>query len=265
MPRASAGIAGTQGRGGLMSEHQQRVSSPSTSRASASPAIAATAMEPIAIAQVVVRNAVPLGGILVFGWKAFNVLALYFVDTMMVLAALCAVVACGLTFVDRDSVAGRANSEAGFIGAGIFIAAFIAIPLGVPLVFMANGDMGTIKATLGDRSFYVGAAIQAAFALWTYIGLRRALGAGATLETLRIKRRFALTFLRWIAVLAVVYTGIGRLFGHYAPFAFVVVYVAVTIFAEIAPDRFLRAMPGGAEDADAPAGAATRRDARRVK
>jgi len=39
----------------------------------------------------------------------------------------------------------------------------------------------------------------------------------------------------------------------------------VTIFAEIAPDRFLRAMPGGAEDADAPAGAATRRDARRVK
>jgi hypothetical protein len=147
----------------------------------------------------------------------------------------------------------------------VFIAAFIAVPLGVPLVFMANGDMGTIEATLADRSFYLGAAIQAAFALWTYVGLRRALAAGATLDALRIKRRFALTFLRWIAVLAVVYTGIGRPFGHYAPFAFVVVYVAVTIFAEIAPDRFLRAMPGGAEDADAPAAGARRGGARRVK
>jgi hypothetical protein len=245
-----------------MSEHQQRASSPSTSRANAS---TATSMEPIAIAQVVVRNTVPIVGILVFGWKAFNVLALYFVDTMMVMAALCAVIACGLTFVDKDSVAARANSEAGFIGAGVFIAAFIAVPLGVPLVFMANGDIGTIKATLDDRSFYIGAAIQAAFALWTYVGLRRALAAGATLETLRIKRRFALAFLRWIAVLAVVYTGIGRPFGHYAPFVFVVVYVAVTIFAEIAPDRFLRAMPGGAEDADAPGGVAARRDARRMR
>lgn len=247
-----------------MSEHQQRAPSPSAGRANASPA-GAPAMEPIAIAQVVVRNAVPVVGILAFGWKAFNVLALYFVDTMIVIAALCAVIACGLTFVDRDGVAARANSEAGFIGAGVFIAAFIAIPLGVPLVFMANGDMGTIRSTLDDRSFYVGAAIQAAFALWTYVGLRRALGAGATLEALRVKRRFALTFLRWIAVLAVVYTGIGRLFGHYAPFAFVVVYVAVTIVAEIAPDRFLRAMPGGAEDADSPRSVAPRGGARRVK
>jgi hypothetical protein len=248
-----------------MSEHQQRASSPATVRATQSPSTTATAMEPIVIAQVVVRNAVPIVGILVFGWKAFNVLALYFIDTMMVIAALCAVIACGLTFVDKDSVSGRLNSEAGFVGAGVFIAAFIAVPLGIPLMFMANGDMGTIEATLADRSFYIGAVIQAAFALWTYVGLRRAMAAGATLDTLRVKRRFALTFLRWIAVLGVVYTGIGQAFGHYAPFLFVVVYVAVTIFAEIAPDRFLRAMPGGADDADPPAGAAPRRDPRRVK
>ena len=30
----------------------------------------------------------------------------------------------------------------------------------------------------------------------------------------------------------------------------VVLYVGTTIFVEIAPDRFLRMMPGGAEDAD---------------
>jgi hypothetical protein len=248
-----------------MSEHQQRASSPSGGRAISSSPGATPAMEPIVVAQVVVRNVVPIVGILAFGWRPFNVLALYFVDTMMVIAALCAVIACGLTFVDKDSVAGRLNSEAGFLGAGVFIAAFIAVPLGIPLVFMADGDMGTIEATLADRSFYIGAAIQAAFALWTYVGLRRAMAAGATLEKLRVKRRFALTFLRWVALLLVVDTGIGRHLGHVAPFLFVVVYVAVTIFAEIAPDRFLREMPGGAEDADPPAGAAARRDARRVK
>ena len=40
------------------------------------------------------------------------------------------------------------------------------------------------------------------------------------------------------------------LLGHYAPFLFVLVYVAASIVEEIAPDRFLRAMPGGEMAAD---------------
>jgi Family of unknown function (DUF6498) len=228
-----------------MSEHDLREAAPA-----GAPLPRSQPMPAIVIAQVVVRNVVPVVGILLFGWRAFNVLALYFVDTMMIVVVLCAVIARALTPPDKSAVGGGVGGELRFVAAGFFIAAFMAIPLGIPLLFMANGDMGTIGMTLSDRGFYVGAAIQAAMALWTCVALRRGLAAGMTLETMRVKRRFAMVFLRWVAVLLVAYTGIGLAFGRYAPFLFVVVYVVASIVAEIAPDRFLRAMPGGFADAE---------------
>jgi hypothetical protein len=205
----------------------------------------ATPPSALAIAQVVVRNAVPVVGILFFGWQAFNVLALYLLDTLMTIAALCAGVGRSFAVADTSGVAGRLKMEMSLIAAGIFIAAFMAVPLGVPLLFMTNGDTAMLKTTFTDRGFYIGAAVQAAMVLWLYVGIRRAMAAGGTPESLGLKRRFALVFLRWIAVLMVVYFGIGQLFGHYAPFMFVLVYVTASIVEEIAPDRFLRAMPGG--------------------
>ena len=46
------------------------------------------------------------------------------------------------------------------------------------------------------------------------------------------------------------YFGIGFFLGRYAAFLFVAIYAAATIIIDVAPDRFLRAMPGGEEDAD---------------
>ncbi len=218
-------------------------------------------LSPLLLAQSVARNIVPVVGIVAFGWPAFNVLALYFVDTMLAIALLCALV--GRTFVAEEPGAGAGlQADASSLAAGLFIAAFVAVPLGIPLIFMANGSFGTIAGTLRDRSFWIGVAIQAALALWTWWGMRHALAQGATRDSLRLKRQFALVFLRWVAVLAVVYLGVGQLAGRWAPALFVVVYVVASIVIDVAPDRFLRAMPGGAEDADdaaAPGSAAARR------
>lgn len=204
---------------------------------------------PLLLAQSIARNIVPVVGIVAFGWPAFNVLALYFVDTMLAIALLCALV--GRTFVAEEPGAGAGlQAEASSLAAGLFIAAFVAVPLGIPLIFMANGSFDTIAGTLQDRSFWIGVAIQAAFALWTWWGMRHALALGATRDSLRLKRQFALVFLRWVAVLAVVYFGVAQLLGRFAPVLFVIVYVAASIVIDVAPDRFLRAMPGGAEDAD---------------
>jgi hypothetical protein len=215
----------------------------------------------LAIAQVVVRNAVPVVGILFFGWNAFNVLALYLLDTLMTIAAICAGVARSFAAADATGIAGRVKMESGLVAAGIFIAAIMGIPLGVPLIFMTNGDTAMMRTTFTDRGFYIGAAVQAAMVLWMYLGIRRAMATGATPASLGLKRRFALVFLRWIVVLIVVYFGIGQLFGHYAPFMFVLVYVAASIVEEIAPDRFLRAMPGGEIATDS----ASRPNARRLR
>ena len=174
---------------------------------------AAVAWRPSAlgIAQIVVRNLVPVAGILFFGWPVFNVLALYLVDTLLTIAAISAAVGRSFAVVADTGTGARVKMEMSVTVAGIFIAGFMAMPLGVPLIFMTNGDMAMMRTTFTDHGFRIGALVQAALVLWTYIGTRRAMAAGATPASLGLKRQFALVFLRWIAVLMVVYFGVGQL------------------------------------------------------
>jgi hypothetical protein len=203
----------------------------------------------LAWAQVVARNIVPLAGIVFLGWNAQNVLLVYFADTVLTLGVLFAGVLHKFAppVVD-DGWAARLNGEAGLIAGGAFLAACFAVPLGIPVIFMLGGrfDLG---AMIADPSLQAGLAWQAVAALWSYVGLWRAL-RHATPDELRLKGRFSLTFLRWLALVIVAYMGVGFVFGRHSALAFVAIYIAISIWAEVAPNRFLRAMPGGAEDAD---------------
>jgi Family of unknown function (DUF6498) len=205
---------------------------------------------PLDVANTVVRNLVPLGGILVFGWSATNILILYFVDTLLAMAVMFAGVMRYFMPPPKDEgIAARLNAEAGYVAGAVFITAFIAIPIGMPLVFIgaaANVKVGSIFA---DQSFRVGLVLQAIAAFWSCLGLYRALQTH-TPEEIRLKRRFALVFLRWIVVIAATYTGFVFLFGPYAPFIFVAIYAGASIMIDVAPDKFLSAMPGGADDAE---------------
>ena len=62
-----------------------------------------------------------------------------------------------------------------------------------------------------------------------------------TPEQLGLKRRFALVFLRWVGTIGAAYLPFTYLFGQYAPFVLIVVYIGLTIVAEIMPDRFIAA------------------------
>lgn len=205
---------------------------------------------PLAIADAIVRNVVPLGGILFLGWSAAAVLILYFVDTMLAMAVMFAGLARHFLPPPTDEGwAARANAEVGYVGAALFICAFMAVPLGMPLIFMLAGSDVAWRDLLSDPAFRAGLVLQAIAAFWSCRDLYRALRTH-TPEELRLKRQFALVFLRWMAVIMVTYLGVGFIFGRYAAFLFVAIYTAATIMIEVAPDRFLRAMPGGEEDAD---------------
>jgi hypothetical protein len=209
-----------------------------------------TAPTPLDIANTVVRNLVPLGGILFFGWSAPNVLVLYFVDTMLAMTVLFAGLARYFSQQTTESdAASRINSEAGIVAVALFLTAFMAIPLGMPVFFMLAASDVSLASMFADQGFRVGLVLQAIAAFWSCAGLYRALKT-QTPEQLRLKRRFALVFLRWIVVLMAAYTGIVWLFGRFAPFVFVAIYAGASIVIDVAPDKFLRAMPGGAEDAD---------------
>jgi hypothetical protein len=207
-------------------------------------------MNPLVIAQLVARNLVPVAGILFFDWNALGVLLLYLVDTVLMMSVIMAGVMRSFVPVDDHSWAARANSEVGYLGVSLFACVLIAVPLAVPVIFMTGGDLAGIKATFSIPSFQTGVAIQVASAFWSWLELRRAIDAGYTLDQLRLKRRFGLVFLRWMALVLVAYSPIGQLLGYVGAFAFVVIYAGISIFVDIAPDRFLRLMPGGEKDAD---------------
>ena len=205
----------------------------------------------VGLAQVVARNAVPMIGILFLHWSVSNVLILYFLDTMLSMAVLFAGLA--RTFSPpAEGVAARVKQEFGFVFAALLVCAFLALPLGMPVgIALASTDF-SLAFTLADHSLRVGLVVQSAFALWSYIALRRALESHSPNE-LRLKQRFGLVLMRWVAVLLVAYFGAVTL-GNVGLYLLVAAYVVASIFAEVAPERFLRAMPGDFADGDAAAG-----------
>jgi hypothetical protein len=209
-------------------------------------------INPLAVTQIVARNITPLAGIVLFKWPAGNVLVLYLLDTMLSIAVLIAGIAVyWLPPSEEQDIGGWLNAQAGPVLAGLLVAAILAVPLGMP-VFMMLGVSGfSYHDALNDASLRGGVICQAIAALWSYASLYRAVREH-TPEELKLKRRFALVILRWFAVLMIAYTGIPLALGRYGVLTLIVAYVAVSVFAEIAPDKFLRMMPGGAEDAEGP-------------
>lgn len=206
--------------------------------------------DPIAAGQVVARNLVPVIGILAFGWSASTVLLLYFVDTMLSIGVIFAGL---MSWFGRGSVedrwSSRLNAEAGYVAGAAFVTAFIAVPLGMPLVFVgAWAGWGDVKALFADPALQAGIAWQVVAAVGSYAGLWRELHFRSP-EELRVKRRFSLVFLRWIAVLMVVYSPILGLFGRFGPLVLVIVYAGVSVVAEVAPDRILALFPDRGGDA----------------
>jgi len=205
-----------------------------------------SAFSPLVIIQAVIRNAVPLVGILAFHWPAGNVLILYLLDTLLSMAVIIAGLASSLTPPpDGEGAASWINAEGGYIAAGLFAAAFLAVPLGMPVGIMLAASDFSFRTAFDDSSLRGGALVQVVVALWSYIWLYRALRTHSPTE-LRLRVRFALVFMRWMVVLMATYFILDILPPSEAVLLLLVVaYIAGSIAAEIAPDRFLRAMPGG--------------------
>jgi hypothetical protein len=146
----------------------------------------------------------------------------------------------------RDSALARVKGEIGYIVAALFVAVILALPLGMPVgIALATSDFSW-RFALYDHSLRTGALVQAVIALWSYIDLRRALATN-TPELLQLKRRFAFIIARWVAVLIACYFVLDLLGGDLAVYLLIVVYIGASIFAEVAPDKFLEVMPGGSD------------------
>lgn len=196
----------------------------------------------VPLALVVARNAVGPAGILFFGWSAPMLLVLYFADTLAGMWAVFVAVGFKVSHADpRQGVWSVAEGAVSAVLIGLFLAAFVAVPLGVPLVMLLGASGVAWRDVGADSSLRAGIGVVALTAL---VGAARnvlALAQGRSGDAL-VKQVFAILMTRWVLVLVVIY-GLVGLLGRFALYVVVMAYAAASAWSELEPERFARLIP----------------------
>lgn len=192
----------------------------------------------VTIVSVVLRNAVAVAGMLFLGWSASEIVLLYFLDTLVVIWGIFTAVI--FLFGDnvRQSWFDRAYWWATALALSAFVTIFMAIPLGMPVVFVAAAS------SWGPLDALVATEFRLALVTVAIAGLAGAVyrsfhGATDEASLVSLKWEFTLVFGRWFAVMAIVVT-VGFLFLQYAAAVMVIVYSAIAVITELYPDRFIK-------------------------
>lgn len=200
---------------------------------------------PLRWAAVLVRNLVPVAGVLALGWSAPQLLIAYFADTVLGMATAIALVL-GWAFPPAGDGA-RAFYATDLLSqflTALAIAAVVAVPLGGPVAFLLERGGFRIADALAEPRFRNALLLQSATALLLFLRELRA-QAGLPLEALGLRERFGLFFVRWFALVALALSPVGVALGRAAGPVLVIVYAGLTIAGEIAPARLLAAFERG--------------------
>jgi hypothetical protein len=200
------------------------------------------------IAAVVVRNLVPIAGVLLLHWSAANLLIVYFADTLASFFAVSVLAAGRLSTIEKqDAPAWYQRLARGMhlAGSGAMAAIIIGlVPFGF-LVFMLFMQDFVWQFAFHDRDLWIGIAAQFCAAVTMLLREYRRIEAASDADRL-IRARFGLVFMRWIVV-CIVFFGAAELLQPQrggalaAIFGFVLVlaYAITTIFMELQPQRLL--------------------------
>ena len=224
--------------------HRRHPASPPDTAVRPPDAAGAPARSPGAfhVALAVIRNAVGPIGILFLGWSAANVVVLYFADTMVGIWAVFAAVGFKFSNADpRQGVLASLDGAATGVGVGLFLAAVVAVPLGIPVVMVLGASGLGWREVAADPSLRTGIGLIAAIGLLNAVRHVFALADGLAGDVL-VKRTFAILMTRWVLVLLAFYLVAGLL-GRFGLYLIVLIYAAASVWAELAPDRFARLIP----------------------
>jgi hypothetical protein len=200
---------------------------------------AAPAERRLAIASVVIRNAIGVVGVLFLGWSAQALIVLYFFDTLGALLSIFSALLATYFSKPGASVGDRLYGLASALALGAFLAAFFAIPLGMPVAILVMATSWNLKEAFAQPGFLAGVlgilatAVVEAVYWWIRIDTEGQRGERA------LRREFTLVFGRWILMIFAIYTPLA-IFVAAAPVIMVAAYAAVTAYTELFPDRFVR-------------------------
>lgn len=191
-----------------------------------------------ALASLVTRNLMPVLGVLFLGWSAPNLLALYFIDTLLAFAAVMLLVMGHITGMgEGKGLPNGVRDWTRLVAATAMVMPFVAIPLGMP-IFLLFAEFGiSSREMLDDPNFRYGLWMQALLSAQAFIVSHRDLSRRDDDDEV-LKHRVQYILVRWIAVIAASMTGLVSLLGpHFGGIVMLVVYAAASVYAELFPER----------------------------
>ncbi len=186
---------------------------------------------------VILRNLIPILGILFLGWSAQNLIVLYFADTLGAMWAL--VTGLALNFPEAQlatTLWGRVKNFGMMLFVGGFLIAFMAIPLGMPLLIYLMMVQWSWQSALADNDFVFGLLLIVALA---FVGMFRQAQeiARLTPEHSNVKFDFSILMTRWVIILLLIYL-LAFFLGPWGAYLLVLGYAGATVASEIFPERF---------------------------
>jgi hypothetical protein len=185
---------------------------------------------------------VGLVGILFFGWSAPTLVVLYFADTLAGMWAVFAAVGFKLSNVDpRHGFWAVAEGALSGTAVALFLVAVVAVPLGIPLVFLFGASGAAWRQVGADPTLIAGIGVLAVTGLVGAVRHVFTLAEGRAGDA-TVKQAFAILMTRWVLVLLAIYT-LGDLLGRLGLYVVVVVYAVASAWSELAPARFAQIFP----------------------
>ena len=194
------------------------------------------------LALVIARNAVGVVGLFFFGWSPASLAILYFADTLAGMGAAFAAVGFKLSNVDpRRGFWTLVEGVLSGLAVATVLVAVVAVPLGIPLVFVLGSSRAVWRTVWADPTVTSGIGVVALSGLVTAVQHVIALAEGRAGEA-TVKQAFAILMTRWFLVLVAIYT-LGVPLGRFGLYVAVLAYAAASAWSELAPERFARLIP----------------------
>ena len=197
------------------------------------------------LADVLLRNAAPVIGVLFLHYDASRMLLMYLFDTWVSLVLIAALQALLTQRLSNDGAGNGRSSAANYldaIGSSLLVISFIMVPVLAPALLVVGGESGR-ELLRSDSNLWPLLLANAAAAITSFLVQARTMPTRPDSEAL-LKHRFVLGFFRWFAVVALFYLAGGWLdlddHRGWLVLLSVLLYCGFSVYAEFYPDHIAR-------------------------
>jgi cell division protein FtsW (lipid II flippase) len=198
-----------------------------------------------ALAALIAVNVTPVAGIFLLGWRPEAVLVSYSVDTYVGVLSVILLLMIHVTGDEHDTPVEGWRRWSKLLGALVFFAAILVLPLMLPIAAVLDGDT-VARMLFEDRDFLLALAVQVVMSVYASVRVHRELVATHDDDRILTARGLFLAA-RWFVVFGAIGTGLVTALGpRFGSVLVVAIYAGASVWFELFPEHAMRVVRGHA-------------------